>query len=180
VSANICQCLLILCIRSGKEIDNCLFAKSCFSRQPIYIFFQLAPENIIATADGDRWIRTCREKTSIPVNVPLLPKAVAILDKYGSNERALAGGKVFPVVSNQKVNSYLKEIADLCNITKNVTFHIARHTFATTVTLSNGVPIETVSKILGHTKITTTQIYAKVLERKLKDDMNALKVKLSS
>jgi integrase/recombinase XerD len=70
-------------------------------------------------------------------------------------------------------------LADLCNITKNVTFHIARHTFATTVTLSNGVPIETVSKILGHTKITTTQIYAKVVERKLKEDMENLKIRLA-
>jgi integrase/recombinase XerD len=79
----------------------------------------------------------------------------------------------------KKVNSYLKEIANLCSITKNVIFHIARQTFATTVTLSNGVPIETVSKILGHTKITTTQIYAKVAERKLKEDMEALKTRLS-
>src|SRR5205085_968020 len=111
-------------------------------------------------------------------NVPLLPPALKILDKYEDNIRSLSDGRVFPTVSNQKVNSYLKEIADLCGITKKVTFHIARHTFATTVTLSNGVPIETVSKILGHTKITTTQIYAKVVERKLKDDMNALKKKL--
>jgi len=73
----------------------------------------------------------------------------------------------------------LKEIADLCSITKNVTFHIARHTFATTISLSNGVPIETVSKILGHTKITTTQIYAKVVERKLKEDMEALRKRIS-
>ena len=69
------------------------------------------------------------------------------------------------------MNSYLKEIADVCGIKKNLTFHIARHTFATTITLSNGVPIETVSKLLGHSKITTTQIYAKVIERKVSDDM---------
>ncbi len=85
---------------------------------------------------------------------------------------------LFPNISNQKLNSYLKEIADLCGIKKNLTFHIARHTFATTITLSNGVPIETVSKLLGHTKIATTQIYAKVIERKVSEDINALKSKL--
>jgi site-specific recombinase XerD len=131
------------------------------------------------SSDGERWIRTCREKTLIPVNVPLLPQALTILDKYKDNIRSLSDGRVFTTVSNQKVNSYLKEIADLCNITKNITFHIARHTFATTITLSNGVPIETVSKILGHTKITTTQIYAKVVESKLKEDMHNLRMRLN-
>ncbi|MCB0742353.1 MAG: integrase catalytic domain-containing protein, partial [Ignavibacteriae bacterium] len=85
----------------------------------------------------------------------------------------------FPTISNQKLNSYLKEIADVCGIKKNLTFHIARHTFATTVTLSNGVPIETVSKLLGHSKITTTQIYARVIEKKVSEDMELLKQKLS-
>lgn len=160
------------------DIVRDMFVFSCYTGLSYVDMINLTPENIIAASDGDHWIRTCREKTLIPVNVPLLPKALAIIDKYKENERALYGGKVFPILSNQKVNSYLKEIADLCEITKNVTFHIARHTFATTVTLSNGVPIETVSKILGHTKITTTQIYAKVIERKLKDDMNTLKTKL--
>ena len=91
---------------------------------------------------------------------------------------ALAEGKVLPTLSNQKLNSYLKEIADMCDITKPLTFHIARHTFATTVTLTNGVPIETVSKLLGHSKLTTTQIYAKVVESKLSDDMAQLSKRL--
>ncbi|WP_430936763.1 tyrosine-type recombinase/integrase [Saccharicrinis sp. 156] len=82
---------------------------------------------------------------------------------------------MFPIISNQKLNSYLKEIADVCGIKKNLTFHIARHTFATTITLSNGVPIETVSKILGHTKLTTTMIYARVLKNKISSDMQKLK-----
>lgn len=157
-----------------------MFVFSCYTGLAYIDMINLEPENIIAGTDGDRWIRTFREKTSIPVNVPLLPRALNIIDKYKDNARTLSGGKVFPVVSNQKVNSYLKEIADLCGITKNITFHMARHTFATTVTLSNGMPIETVSKILGHTKITTTQIYAKVIEKKLKDDMNALRMKLGN
>jgi site-specific recombinase XerD len=85
---------------------------------------------------------------------------------------------LFPVFSNQKVNKYLKEIMLQLKIRKNITFHSARHTFATTVTLSNGVPIETVSKLLGHTKLSTTQIYARVLENKLSEDMLLLKEKL--
>ena len=87
---------------------------------------------------------------------------------------------MLPVLSNQKMNSYLKEIADLCEISKNLTFHIARHTFATTVTLSNGVPIESVSKMLGHKNLKTTQHYAKILDRKVSDDMNLLKEKFKT
>jgi site-specific recombinase XerD len=85
---------------------------------------------------------------------------------------------VLPVASNQKLNEYLKEIADLCGIKKRLTYHMARHTFATTVTLNNGVPIETVSKLLGHKNIRITQHYAKVLDRKVSDDMQALNQKL--
>jgi site-specific recombinase XerD len=92
----------------------------------------------------------------------------------------VSNNKLFPVISNQKINSYLKEIAYLCKIKKNITFHIARHTFATTVTLSNGVPIETVSKMLGHTKVGTTQIYARVIEQKISDDMAQLKKRLAA
>ena len=92
--------------------------------------------------------------------------------------KAIIQNRLFPNISNQKLNSYLKEIADLCQINKNLTFHLARHTFATTVTLTNGVPIESVSKMLGHSKISTTQIYAKVVEKKLGEDMEKLKKKL--
>ena len=89
-------------------------------------------------------------------------------------------GKLMPLYSNQKVNKYLKEITTVCQIHKNVTFHVARHTFATTVTLSNGVPIETVSKLLGHTQLQTTQIYARVLQKKVGDDMDALMRKMEA
>ena len=109
-----------------------------------------------------------------------MPKALDLIDKYRKNPKSLASGTIFPRMSNQKLNSYLKEIADLCEIRKNLTFHLARHTFATTVTLSNGVPIETVSKLLGHTKIATTQIYARVIERKVSDDMHNLRTLLSN
>ncbi len=101
--------------------------------------------------------------------------AEELIEKYKGDIRANQTETFFPVISNQKLNSYLKEIADVCGIKKNLTFHMARHTFATMVTLTNGVPIETVSKLLGHIKLTTTQIYAKVIERKVSDDMNNLR-----
>jgi site-specific recombinase XerD len=96
----------------------------------------------------------------------LIITAQAILNKYANSiqERNEA---LFPVISNQKMNAYLKEIGDICGIEKNLTFHLARHTFATTITLTNGVPIETVSKMLGHTSLKTTQIYAKVVDTKV-------------
>jgi site-specific recombinase XerD len=127
--------------------------------------------------DGKKWIHTYRAKTQTRVPVPLLPKALALIEKYRSADDT-AEKHVFPVASNQKVNAYLKELADMCGITKRLTFHIARHTFATTITLSNGVPIETVSKLLGHTNIKTTQIYSKVVDSKISNDMAALRQKL--
>jgi site-specific recombinase XerD len=140
----------------------------------------LTPSNISIGIDGDYWSITSRKKTNQPVRVPLLPKALELIEKYKNHPRALAMGTVFPILSNQKLNAYLKEIADLCGITKNLIFHLARHTFATTVTLTNGVPIETVSKMLGHTSIMTTQVYAKVLEQKISDDVCLLREKLGS
>ena len=116
-----------------------------------------------------------RQKTDTPVNVPLLKVPLAILKKY---EGQLPKGELLPVLSNQKLNSYLKEIGDLCGINKNITFHLARHTFATTTTLAKGVPIETVSKMLGHTNIETTQIYARIINAKIRKDMQQLAGKL--
>lgn len=97
-----------------------------------------------------------------------------ILDKY----KSLPNGVLLPIPTNQKTNQYLKEIADVCGITKNLTFHLARHTFATTITLSKGVPIESVSKMLGHTNIKTTQIYARITNEKISSDMQILAKKL--
>lgn len=107
-----------------------------------------------------------------------LPKAQGIIKRYRGDIRAEFKGLLFPVISNQKMNAYLKEIAKLCGVRKNLTYHVARHTFATTVTLSNGVPIETVSRMLGHSKLATTQIYARVPEKKISEDMAALRQKL--
>jgi len=101
------------------------------------------------------------------------------MSKYESHPQCVSENKVLPVPTNQKMNSYLKEIMDVCGINKNLTFHIARHTFATTVTLSNGVPIETVSKMLGHKNLKTTQHYAKILDKKISDDMQKLRLKFA-
>jgi site-specific recombinase XerD len=109
----------------------------------------------------------------------LLPKAIEIIEKYKDHPETDVKGTVLPMRSNVKFNAYLKEVADLCQIEKNLTTHLARHTFATTVTLNNDVPMETVSKMLGHKNIKTTQIYAKVLDKKVGADMKILQEKLS-
>jgi site-specific recombinase XerD len=160
------------------QVVKDLFIFSCYTGLAYIDVFNLTPANMVEKSENNIWIMTNRQKTNEPVKVPLLPKALEIVEKYKGHPQALAEGKVLPTLSNQKLNSYLKEIADICEITKPLTFHIARHTFATTVTLTNGVPIETVSKLLGHSKLTTTQIYAKVIESKLGDDMALLKTKL--
>lgn len=136
----------------------------------------LTQDNIRTSFDGKLWIITKRKKTNTPVNVPLLDIPKMILKKY---ESKLPNGKILPVISNQKLNAYLKEIADVCGIKKNLTFHLARHTFSTTVTLAKGVPIETVSKMLGHTNIETTQIYARITNSKIGNDMEGLSEKFT-
>jgi site-specific recombinase XerD len=135
----------------------------------------LKRDNLILGIDGEYWIQTIRQKTHMVVNIPILPVAWGIINKYMDDPRAVNNGTVFPKLSNQRLNSYLKEVADLCGISKTLTFHMARHTFATTVTLSNGVPIETVSKVLGHSNLSTTMIYARVLKDKISADMKDLK-----
>jgi len=155
-----------------------IFLFSCYTGLAYVDVEKLTPDNLVIGIDKKRWIYTFREKTGNKSNIPLLPKATVLIDKYAAE--ALSSGRLLPVITNIKTNAYLKEIADICGIKKNLTFHMARHTFATTVTLSNGVPIETVSNMLGHSKITTTQIYAKVLENKVSNDMMELERKLSN
>lgn len=155
-----------------------LFVFSCYTGISYVDIVQLTENNIVIGIDGSPWIMANRVKTGAPFKIPLLPKAATLIDKYKDHYRTNDTSSLLPKLSNQKLNSYLKEIADLCGIKKNLTFHMARHTFATTVTLSNGVPIETVSKLLGHTKLSTTQIYARVVERKVSDDMALLRSKI--
>ena len=157
------------------QIVKDLFVFSCYTGLSYIDVMQLSKENVQLGIDGNKWVITSRQKTDKKVRIPLLIKAEEIINKYQGHIKAKSSGTLFPVISNQKLNSYLKEIADIAGVKKNLTFHMARHTFATTITLSNGVPIETVSKLLGHTKIATTQIYARVLEHKVSTDMNVLK-----
>lgn len=155
-----------------------LFVFSCYTGLAYVDASKLTKDNIHIGIDKNKWIMKNREKTDVASRVPLLPPALAIIEKYKDHPKNCNAGTLLPVLSNQKINAYLKEIADVCGINKEITFHVARHTFATTVTLGNGVPIETVSKMLGHKKLQTTQIYAKVLDNKISDDMQALKNKL--
>ncbi len=129
--------------------------------------------------DGEKWIQTKRIKTDSQENVMLLPVALEIIEKYKTHPYCIANDKLLPVISNQKFNAYLSEIAELCGIKKHLTSHTARHTFATTVTLSNDVPIESVSAMLGHNSIRTTQIYAKIVQKKLSNDMKALRERMN-
>ena len=156
-----------------------MFVFSCYTGLAYVDMQKLTEDNLVIGIDGHKWIYTFRTKTKIKSNVPLLPPALAILEKYKDDPEVVVRGKLLPMITNIKTNAYLKEVADVSGIKKNLTFHMARHTFATTVALSNGVPIETVSKILGHTKVTTTQIYAKVLENKVSADMEALRQKIA-
>lgn len=156
-----------------------IFLFCCYSGLAYVDIKKLKRSEIAVGVDGGQWIFTSRQKTDIPSRIPLLPVTLDIMERYKEHPQCCIEDRVLPVLSNQKMNAYLKEIADICGITKNLTFHLARHTFATTVTLSNGVPIETVSKMLGHRNLKTTQIYAKVLDRKVSQDMNALKSKLA-
>ncbi len=157
-----------------------IFVFCCYTGLSFVDVYNLRAENIAIGIDGNKWINTFRQKTDTPVRVPLLAKASAIIQKYQNHPKCINENRVLPVLTNSRLNTYLKEIADLCGIHKNLTFHVARHTFATTVTLTNGVPIESVSSMLGHTSIKTTQIYAKVIQRKVSDDMNLLREKLEN
>jgi site-specific recombinase XerD len=161
-----------------EEARDCYIAM-CFTGYAYKDAFLLGPENIRIMEDGGRWFVKNREKTSSNENVPILPIVEQIIEKYQKHPYCLAYNKVFPIHSNQKFNSYLKDITKASGINKELTTHTARHTFATTVTLTNGMPIETVSKLLGHRSIKTTQIYAKVVEKKVSEDMKTLNKKWS-
>ncbi len=154
-----------------------IFLFSCFTGLSFSDVQKLSDKDIVLGIKGDRWIKIYRTKTEVKSSVPLLPAAETILKKYEAIKISKNTPLLLPVISNVKTNAYLKEIGDLCRIKKKLTFHLARHTFATTVTLANGVPIESVSRMLGHRSLKTTQIYAKVVDRKLRDDMQKIRYK---
>ena len=154
-----------------------IFLFSCFTGLAYIDVKNLTKSHISFGIDGEKWIFTHRQKTESASKIPILPVTQMIIDKYENHPQCNNEDKLLPILSNQKMNAYLKEIAGVCEIEKELTFHIARHTFATTVTLTNGVPIESVSKMLGHKNLRTTQHYAKVLDRKVSEDMKILKNK---
>jgi site-specific recombinase XerD len=169
-----------------KEIKNTrldqvkdIFLFSCFTGLAYADVKKLSKGNVVLGIDGEKWIKIKRSKTDTRSHIPVLPTAQAIINKYSDYPAVQNGDRLLPVLSNQKMNAYLKEIADLCNINKNLTYHLARHTFATTVTLTNGVSIESVSKMLGHKSLKTTQHYAKILDQKVSDDMQLLRKRLN-
>ncbi|MDP1727030.1 MAG: site-specific integrase [Bacteroidota bacterium] len=163
-----------------KRLENIrdIFLFCCYTGLAYIDIKQLKRTHIQIGIDGEDWIFTTRQKTDVDTRVPLLPFAKAIIEKYLDHPQCIIQGTVLPVPCNQKMNAYLKEIADVCGITKTLTTHIARHTFATTVTLSHGVPIETVSKLLGHKNLKTTQHYAKILDLKVSSDVAKLRLAL--
>ena len=153
-----------------------VFVFACFTGLAHCDVAGLTKENIITDEAGQVWLKTHRQKTSEVVDIPLLEIPQLIIKKYQSMKEL--NGKLLPTLTNSCSNLYLKEVAVRCGINKTLTFHMARHTFATTVTLSNGVPIESVAKMLGHRNIRTTQIYAKVIKDKLAEDMNNLATRI--
>lgn len=158
--------------RLGQVRDYFVF--SCYSGLAYIDLSNLKKKNLTDYL-GQCWINIERTKTNVAAVIPLLTPARHILDKYNPEwKKAPAESLLFKTISNQKMNSYLKEIAVLCNIEKELTFHLARHTFATTVTLANNIPIETVSRMLGHSRITMTQHYSKVIDQKIARDMSDL------
>ncbi|PLX08136.1 MAG: recombinase [Marinilabiliales bacterium] len=164
---------LKLSIKRLEQVRDC-FVFSCFTGLSHSDIQKLNHDHIVIGTDGGKWIKIKRKKTEVLSSIPILNAAQKILDKYKDNSYCNEKGVLLPVNSNQKMNAYLKEIADLCGIEKKLTSHLARHTFATTVTLNNNVQIETVSKMLGHSSISMTKIYARLLDKKVGKDMQHL------
>ena len=155
------------------ELVRDMFVLSCYTGFAYIDMASLTKTHLRIGFDGKKWLMKNRSKTDIPERVPILPPAERILAKYVRPETP-RDAKLLPIPSNQKVNAYLKELAEICGIKTVLKFHVARHTFATTVALENGVPIDSVSKMLGHRSIKTTQIYARVTDRKISADTEEL------
>lgn len=153
-----------------------IFIFCCFTGLSYIDLFTLKSEHIVELLPGDWWIMKNREKTGVLSRIKLLSVPVKILNKYKGMQDL--NGHILPVISNQKLNSYLKEISDVCGINKRLTFHMSRHTFATTVALANGVPMKDVSKGLGHKRIQQTELYARVLDNSIRESMNLLDQKI--
>lgn len=156
------------------DVVRDMFIMAAFTGLAFIDISNLRKEHVVTDNDGNMWIRKPRQKTEIVQNIPLLDIPKAILKKYEDNEKAKKKGTLLPVPCNQVMNRYLKEIGELCGIEKTLTTHVARHTYAT-VCLSQGVRIENVSKMLGHTSIKMTQHYARVLDSSILADMQGIR-----
>ena len=150
-----------------------IFAFCCLTGLAFSDVKQLRPEHIVTDINGLRWIRKTRQKTGNMCNIPLIDKAQAILSRYGDNAYCQTHGVLLPVCSNQKMNVYLKELADICGIRKHLSTHTARHTFAT-LTLASGATIENVAKMLGHSDTKMTRHYARILDSSILQDMQTV------
>jgi len=155
-----------------------IFIFSCYTGLAYIDVKKLKKAEVEGSDELGYWIRTRRQKTDARANIPLLEIAMDIINNYCRLDLLMPEDPILPVLSNQKTNAYLKELADLCGIHKELTFHVARHSFATTLTMTNGVPMETVSKMLGHKNIKSTQHYARIVDQKVGDDMKLLAAKL--
>lgn len=161
-----------------EEVRDC-YIFSCYTGYAYSDAEALGPNDVAIGIDGNKWIIRDRQKTDTTENIPLLPIPLEIIEKYKNHPYCKANNKLLPMNSNQRYNAYLKEIADIAGIKKKLTTHTARHTFATTVLLCNDVPMETTMELLGHTDIRTTQIYGKIVQKKVSTDMQKLKSRLS-
>lgn len=156
-----------------------IFTFACYTGLRYSDVEKLTKENVIQGPDMRPWLNVSTTKTNEQCMIPLLPKALELIHKYANNPECCHKQRLLPVRSNQKTNEYLKEIASLCGIPKRMTFHLARHTFATSVTLANGVSMEAVGKMLGHRNIRTTQIYAKMVDQRIANEMTKLQETLT-
>ncbi len=157
-----------------------IFIFCCYTGLSYADVYALKQSDVSIGIDKRRWIFINREKTETGLRILLLPDALNILDRYADYYKCIFSNRLLPVLSNQKMNLYLGEISSICNMRRKITVHIARHTFATTITLNNGVPIETVSKLLGHSYLKATQHYAKLQGEKIGFDMGRLSKIISS
>lgn len=160
------------------EIVKDIFTFCCFTGLAFTDVQHLTPEHIICDNKGEYWIRKPREKTNNMCHIPLLEIPLQLINKYRNHPECERKNIIFPVPTNQRMNSYLKEIADICGLKKNLTTHIARHSFAC-IALANKVSMESIAKMLGHTDIKTTKIYAKILDRTISEEMQTLRQKFA-
>ncbi|PZX93148.1 site-specific integrase [Flavobacterium aquariorum] len=156
-----------------------VFVFQCYTGLAYIDAFNLKQSDIKEGVDGEQWILTERQKTGSPINIPLLPKAVEIVERYKNHPLCIERDSVLPVSSNQKMNEYLKEIADLCGITSTLNTHKARRTFGSTVTLNNNVPIHIVKEMLGHQSVSQTEQYALTEQISIGREMTGLKQRLA-